>query len=103
MHLGVERRESDSSITFGLTLLWTAFNSISVLRAHFLYEILVPKNFKPKTQLCNYWRQNFVQKMRALNVDEIDTWSKKVTRHEWTTKKRSGFRCCKPNLKLTIN
>jgi len=28
----------------------------------FLYEILAPKNFKPKTQLCNFWCQNFVQK-----------------------------------------
>jgi hypothetical protein len=28
----------------------------------FFADILVPKNFKPKTQLCNFWRQNFVQK-----------------------------------------
>jgi len=28
---------------------------------------------KPKTQLCNFWRQNFVQKFCAKNVDEIDT------------------------------
>jgi len=31
------------------------------------------KNFKPKTQLLYLFLQNFVQKMRALNVDEIDT------------------------------
>jgi len=31
----------------------------------FLYEILVPKNFKPKIQLCNFWRQNFVLKTCA--------------------------------------
>jgi hypothetical protein len=33
---------------------------------------LVPKNFKPKTELCNFWCQNFVQKMRAKNIDVID-------------------------------
>jgi len=27
-------------------------NFINILRVHFLYEILAPKNFKPKTQLC---------------------------------------------------
>ncbi len=26
----------------------------------FFANILVAKNFKPKTQLCNFWRQNFV-------------------------------------------
>jgi len=31
----------------------------------FLYKILAQTNFKPKTQLCNIQRQNFVQKMRA--------------------------------------
>jgi len=25
-----------------------------------------------KFQLCNFWRQNFVQKMRTYNFDEID-------------------------------
>ncbi len=30
-----------------------------------LNKILAPKNFKPKTQLYNFWRQNFVQKTRA--------------------------------------
>jgi hypothetical protein len=39
----------------------------------FCKDILVTKNFKPKTQLCNFWRQNFVQKMQAENVDEIDS------------------------------
>jgi hypothetical protein len=24
----------------------------------FCADILVPKNFNPKTQLCNFWRQN---------------------------------------------
>jgi len=28
----------------------------------FFADILSPKNFKPKTQLCNFWRQNFVGK-----------------------------------------
>ncbi len=28
----------------------------------FFADILAPKNFKPKTQLCNFWHQNFVQK-----------------------------------------
>jgi len=28
----------------------------------FFANILAPKNFKPKTQLCNFWRQNFGQK-----------------------------------------
>jgi len=28
----------------------------------FFADILAPKNFKPKTQLCDFWRQNFVQK-----------------------------------------
>jgi len=31
----------------------------------FLYEIFVPKKFKPKTQLCNFCRKNFVLKTRA--------------------------------------
>jgi len=52
----------------------SAINFINVLRAHFLYEILAPKSLKAKTKLCNFWRQNFVPKMRRENVDEIDTW-----------------------------
>ncbi len=32
------------------------------MRAYFA-DILEPKNFKPKTQLCNFWCQNFVQKV----------------------------------------
>jgi len=31
----------------------------------FFTAVLAPKNFKPKTQLCNFWRQNFVQKICA--------------------------------------
>jgi len=30
------------------------------------------KNFKHKIQLCNFWHQNFVWKMRVKNVDETD-------------------------------
>ncbi len=49
-------------------------NFINVLCAHFLYKILAPKI----TKLCFvfeiFWSQNFVQKMRALNIDEIDGW-----------------------------
>jgi len=36
-------------------------NFINILRT----DILVPKNLKPKTQLCNFWRPNFVLKMRS--------------------------------------
>jgi len=28
----------------------------------FFADILVPKYFKPKTQLCNFWRQNICTK-----------------------------------------
>jgi len=28
-------------------------------------DILAPKNFKPKTQICNFWRLNCIQKMRV--------------------------------------
>jgi len=31
------------------------------------------QNFKPNSQLCNFWRQIFGQKIRAYNADEIDT------------------------------
>jgi len=48
-------------------------NLINLLREHFSYKILAQKKFKPKTQLLYLFLQNFVQKMRALNVDEIDT------------------------------
>jgi len=87
----------------------------STFHTHFFANILAPKNFKPKTKLCNFWhkisaqnarvkmlikltsgvnfinvfcvrfsyeflaqnyvsawRQKFVQKTRAKNVDEID-------------------------------
>jgi len=42
----------------------TAVNLINDLRAHFWYKILAPKKFKPKTQLCNFWHQNFVRKIQ---------------------------------------
>jgi len=41
----------------------------STFYARFFADILVPKNFKPKAQHCNFWCQNFAQKMR---IDEID-------------------------------
>ncbi len=44
-----------------------------MLCVRFSYKTLAPKNFKPKTQLCIFWRQNFVQKTRMQNVDEIDS------------------------------
>ncbi len=50
----------------------TVVDFINIFHKHFLYEILVPKCLKAKTKLCNFWRQNFVQKTRALNDDEID-------------------------------
>jgi len=28
----------------------------------FFADILAPKNLKPKAKVCNFWRQNFVQK-----------------------------------------
>jgi len=46
----------------------------STIWTHFFANILVPKNFKPKTQLCNFWQQKFVQKMPRENVDEIHNW-----------------------------
>jgi hypothetical protein len=38
----------------------------------FFADILLPKSLKAKHQLCNSWRQNFVQKTSTKNVDEID-------------------------------
>ncbi len=38
-----------------------AVNYINIL-CSFFPDILAPKNFKPKTHLCNFWHQNFVQK-----------------------------------------
>jgi hypothetical protein len=35
-----------------LVKLTPASNFINILRTCFLYEILAPKNFNPKTQLC---------------------------------------------------
>ncbi len=32
------------------------------------------KNFKTKTQFCNFWSQNFVQKMFILKTDGIDSY-----------------------------
>jgi len=32
---------------------------------NFINNIFAPKSFKPLTQLCNFWRQNFVLKMHA--------------------------------------
>ncbi len=43
------------------------FNFINVLLERFSNKILVPKNFKPKTQLCNFWHQNFAQKITRVN------------------------------------
>jgi hypothetical protein len=57
-----KRSESSKGVNFN-----------NLLRENFLYKILAPKKFKPKTQLLYLFLQNFVQKMRALNVDEIDT------------------------------
>ncbi len=37
-------------------------NFINVLQARFFAQIFAPKNFKPKTELYNFWRQNLVQK-----------------------------------------
>jgi len=63
----------------------------------FCADILAPKNFKPKTQLCNFWRQNSSEKsarkmlmkltpvyqkstvnLRAQNANEIDFKSRIV-------------------------
>jgi hypothetical protein len=50
----------------------------STFYSSFFAHILVPKNFKPKTQLCNFGRQNIGakcgRKMRAQNVVEIGSW-----------------------------
>jgi len=42
------------------------------------YNILVPKNFKPITQLYIFWCQNFVQKT-CTNIDEIDFCPKSIS------------------------
>jgi len=43
---------------------------------HFLHAFFVRnfcrQNSKPKSQLCSFWRQKFIQKMCAKNDDEID-------------------------------
>jgi len=35
-------------------------------------------SYKPKTQLCNFWHQNFIRKTREKNVDEIDSCGNNV-------------------------
>jgi len=39
----------------------------STFYACFFANVLGPKNFKPKTQLCNFWHQNFAQKITRVN------------------------------------
>jgi len=34
----------------------------STFYARFFANFLAPKKFKPKTQLCNFWRANFCMK-----------------------------------------
>jgi len=55
--------------------LWAAFstgvNFINILHVRFFVRKWIDQlfsSYKPKTQLCNFWRQNFVQ-----NVDEVDS------------------------------
>jgi hypothetical protein len=64
---GVERKGQQPAVDF-----------INVLWARFLYEILAPKNTSALRSFSRYVlakKSTFVQKTRALNVDEIDTWS----------------------------
>jgi len=45
-----------------LKIMHSGVDLTDILRARFFDDILVPKNFKPKTQLYNFWQQNFVRK-----------------------------------------
>jgi len=46
-------------------ITWMESISSTFLRARFS-RYFGAKNFKPKTQLCNFWRKNFVQKNARL-------------------------------------
>jgi len=54
-----------------MIIIQTAVNFINVKRAHFSYEFLAPS-------YVTAWRQKFVQKTCAKNVDEIDTWKFRI-------------------------
>jgi len=45
-------------------------NFINLFTHAFFADILAQKNFKPKTQFCNFWHQNIGKK--HTHVDEID-------------------------------
>jgi len=80
----LENMEFDIMLLFALPELTLCFdinlgsqlfpggNFINILRAYFLYKILAPKIPKLLFGFKFFCRQNFVQKTRALNVDEID-------------------------------
>ncbi len=48
-------------------------NFINVLRVRFSYKIFIAKNFKSKSQLRSFWRQNFVQKTHAKTLMKLTT------------------------------
>jgi len=49
-----------------------AVNFINILRAPFSYEVFSVAFFYFHFSFVIFWRQNFVQKKRVQNVDEID-------------------------------
>jgi len=55
----------------------------------FFVQNFCRQNFKPKSQLRSFWRQNFVQKTLEKNADEINNRMRKVTRTSFT----SGCQC----------
>jgi hypothetical protein len=59
----------------------TGVNFINILLARFLYKSLCAALFLLTILLCNFWHQNFVQKMRTQNVDEIDPRS--IIEEDW--------------------
>jgi len=65
-------------VAIGAQYTYLGVNFINVLRARFSSKFLVLKSLEAKTKLYNFWRQNFVQKMPAENVNEIDGWGKKM-------------------------
>jgi hypothetical protein len=52
-------------------------NFINILRARFLYK----SSFKAKTYLEKAAETTFVWKIRMFNVDEIDTWTRMLTKN----------------------
>jgi len=58
----------------------------STIYVRFFANILASKNFKPKTQLCNFWRQNIGAKcVHKMLMKLTPVWVSSVNK-SWFTK-----------------